>query len=42
MKQEDLPRVDVEPFWFRVPLLKLNIRKKGALIVKGLLRNLED
>ena len=28
------------PFWFRVPLLKLNIRKKGALIIKGLLRNL--
>ena len=30
------------PFCFRVPLLKLNIRKKGTLIVKGLLRNLES
>ena len=28
------------PFCFRVPLLKLSIRKKGTLIVKGLLRNL--
>ena len=28
------------PFCFRVPLLKLNIRKKGTLIIKGLLRNL--
>ena len=30
------------PFCFRVPLLKLNIRKKGTLIVKGLLRNLDN
>ena len=28
------------PFCFRVPLLKLSIRKKGTLIIKGLLRNL--
>ena len=28
------------PFYFRVPFIKLNIRKKGTLIVKGLLRNL--
>ena len=30
------------PFCFRVPLLKLSIRKKGTLIIKGLLRNLDD
>ena len=30
------------PFLFRVPLLKLNIRKKGTLIIKGLLRNLDN
>ena len=29
-------------FFFRVPLLKPNSRKKGTLIVKGLLRNLES
>ena len=29
------------PFCFRVPLIKLSIRKKGTLIVKGLLRNLD-
>ena len=30
------------PFCFRVPLPKLSIRKKGTLIVKGLLRNLDN
>ena len=29
------------PFWFRAFWLKLNMRKKGTLIIKGLLRNLE-
>ena len=29
------------PFHFRVLLLKLNIRKKGTLIIKVLLRNLD-
>ena len=28
------------PFYFRAPLLKPNSRKKGTLIIKGLLRNL--
>ena len=28
------------PFFFRVPFLKPNSRKKGTLIIKGLLRNL--
>ena len=30
------------PFSFWVPLLKPNRRKKGALIIKGRLRNLEE
>ena len=30
------------PFYFRVPLLNPNSKKKGTLIVMGLLRNLED
>ena len=30
------------PFWFGVPLLKPNSRKKGTLIVKGLLENLAE
>ena len=29
------------PFWFGVSLLRLSIRKKGTLIIKGLLRNLD-
>ena len=29
------------PFLFRVPVLKLSIRKMGPLIIKGLLRNLD-
>ena len=29
------------PFYFRVPLLKPTSRKKGTLIMKGLLRNLD-
>ena len=29
------------PFYFRVPLLKPNSKKKGTLIVMGLLRKLE-
>ena len=28
------------PFYFRVPLLKPNSKKKGTLIVMGLLKNL--
>ena len=28
------------PFYFRVPLIKPNSKKKGTLIVMGLLRNL--
>ena len=32
----------VLPFCFRVPLLRPNSRKKGALLIKGLLRNLES
>ena len=34
------PVVPMFPFLFGVSLLKLNIRKKGTLIIKGLLGNL--
>ena len=34
------PVVPVYPFSFWVPLLKPNSRKKGSLIIKGLLGNL--
>ena len=30
------------PFWFWGPLLNTKSRKKGALIIKGLLENLVD
>ena len=36
------PVVPFYPFSFWVPLLKPNSRKKGALIVKGLLGNLDS
>ena len=35
------PVVPFYPFSFGVPLLKPNSKKKGALIIKGLLGNLE-
>ena len=36
------PVVPFFPSYFGVSLLKLNIRKQGTLIIKGLLRNLES
>ena len=36
------PVLPFYPFSFWVPLLKPNSRKKGTLIIKGLLRNLDN
>ena len=36
------PVVPFYPFSFWVPLLKPNSRKKGTLIIKGLLGNLDN
>ena len=41
-KKTRFPSSTLLPFFLEVPLLKPNSRKKGTLIIKGLLGNLEE